>query len=126
MGIYKFSSAVEYVHSVTLELVLSHSNFVLDHTLDAEDDISHGDSRRGAAIGTVEVLGIKAREVQNGFAHGLAGDGAGIYADTADGALLFDDRNSLAGLCALDSGTLASWTRTNHNQIVGLHSQCPV
>ena len=41
-------------------------------------------------IGAEEILGIEAGEVQDSFAHGLAGDGAGIDAHAADGALLFD------------------------------------
>ena len=80
---------------------------------------------RGGAIGAEEILGIEAGEVQDGFPHGLAGDGAGIDADAADGALLFDDRDALSGLRSLDGRTLASRPGANNDQIIGLHWNRP-
>lgn len=103
----ELSCAVDDVDTVALELVLSYPYLVFDHALDAENEVRHGDVLSGGMVGTIEILGIKAGQVQDGFAHGLARDCASMDADATDGAVLFDHRNALSGLCSLDGGTLA-------------------
>ena len=87
---------------------LDDADFVFDHALDAEVEVRHGDGILGVVVGAVENFGVEARKMEHGFAHGLAGDGSGIDAHAADGGLLFNDRDALAGLGALDGGALTA------------------
>ena len=59
-------------------------DFGLDHVLDAEGQIRHGDLFFHAVVDAVDALVVVAGKMQHGFAHGLAGNGAGVDADAAD------------------------------------------
>jgi len=84
VGVDELAGAVEKIDAVALELVLNHSDFVFDDALHSEVEVGHGDDFLGALIGAVKFFVIETREMQDGFAHGLAGDRAGIGADATD------------------------------------------
>ena len=68
----------------------------LDHVLHAEGQIRHGDLFFHAVVDAVDVLVVVAGKVQHRFAHGLAGNGAGVDADAADALAPFDQSHALA------------------------------
>jgi hypothetical protein len=45
--------------------------------------------------------------MQDGFAHGLAGDGSGVDADAADDFALLDQDDAAAAFCPLNGRPLA-------------------
>ena len=58
-------------------------------------------------IDAVDALVLVTGKVQHGFAHGLAGDRAGVDAGAADDFALLDDHHPAAALGALNGGALA-------------------
>ena len=60
--------------------------------------------------------------MQHGFAHGLAGNGAGIDAGAAHDLALLDQGHAFAGFGALNGGTLSGRPGADYDQIEGLHA----
>ena len=114
--------AVDHVDAVAGELRLRDVDFGLDHVLHAEGEVRHGDLFLDPVVDAVDALVAVAGEVQHGFAHGLAGDGAGVDAGAADDLALLDDGHALAVLGALDGRPLAGRPRADHDEIVLLHA----
>jgi hypothetical protein len=60
--------------------------------------------------------------MQNGFAHCLAGNGAGIYRNPTDGSHFLHHSGSLAELVGVDGGALSGRPGTNDEEIVANHA----
>ncbi len=56
-----------------------------------------------------------AGEVDHGFTQGLAGNGAGVDADTAHDRLSFHHRHSLIEFGSLNGGFLSGWPGTDND-----------
>ena len=120
------AQAVNEVDTVSLQLILDNGNLAFDNPLNPKAEICHGDLIFGVIVGAVEALLVEAGKMENGFAHGFAGDGAGVGADAADGRLFFNEGNAFASFYCLNGGALPARTGTNHNQFIRLHSWIPV
>src|ERR1019366_2593605 len=79
----------------------------LDHLVDAEPQVRHGDLFLDVVVGAVDALVLETREVHHSLSHGLAGDGPGVDAGAADDFALLDHRHAAATLGVLDSRPLA-------------------
>ena len=90
----KLPRAVEHIDAVARELRLHHVGLGLDHLVDAESEIRHGDLVFDVIVDAVDALVFEAGEMQNGLAHGLAGDGSGVDANAADDFALFDQHDA--------------------------------
>ena len=123
--IQELSESVEDVYAVPSKLVLRDRNFILDHPLHAKIQVRHRHVFFYVVIRPVEVLRIKPRQMQNGFAHRLARNRPGIDAHAADRGALFDDRDALSSLRSLDGGALPARSGANHDQVIRLHSTSP-
>jgi hypothetical protein len=63
----------------------------------------------------------ESREIEDCFAEGFAGDGAGVGGDATDDGFAFDDADFLAELSGLDRGLLAGWSTPYDKKIVWGH-----
>ena len=61
------------------------------------------------------------REIEDGFAEGFAGDGAGVGADAADDLFALDDADFLAQFGGLDGGFLPGGAGPDDQKIVVGH-----
>src|SRR5208282_1635891 len=68
------SGAVNYGDVIAFELALNDSDFIFDHVLHAEIEVRHGADVFAVVIGAVKILIVKAGEMQDRLAHGLAGN----------------------------------------------------
>ena len=60
--------------------------------------------------------------MQHGFAHGFAGNSAGVDRGTADHFHLFNERGFFAEFCGLNGGALARGSGTNYDNVVLVHN----
>ena len=97
------------------------SIFGLDHVLDPECQVRHGDLFLDAIVHAVDALVMVAGKVQHRLAHRLAGNCPGVDADAAHHFAPLDHRDALAHLRALDRRALPGRTRTDDDQIITLH-----
>ena len=79
-----------HIDAVARKLRLRDVDFGLDHLVDAEAEVRHGDLFLDVIVDAVDALVLEAGKMQHGFAHGLAGDGAGVDAGAADDLALLD------------------------------------
>jgi len=77
-------NASQNLDAVTRKLRLRHVNLRLDHMLDPEGQVRHGDLFFDAVAYAVNILVIVAGEMQNGFTHRFARNCPGIDANAAD------------------------------------------
>ena len=103
----KLAAAGDHFHAVARQLRLGDVDLGLDHLVDAEAQVRHGDLFLDVVVDAVDALVLEAGEVQHGLPHGLAGDGAGVDAGAADDLALLDHGHAAAALGALDGGALA-------------------
>src|SRR6185503_1853346 len=108
----------DQIDAVTRHLVLHNLNFVLDDVVGAKREIFDRDRLFQTIAGSVEVALAEPREIENRFAEGLAGDGAGVGGDAADDGSAFDDADGLTELGGLDRGFLACWPTPYDEKIV--------
>ena len=97
------------------------SDFGLDHLVDAEAQVRHGDLFLDVVVDAVDALVFEAGEMQHGLAHGLAGDGAGVDADPADDFALLDEDDAAAAFRALNGRALAGGAGADDDEIVSAH-----
>ena len=97
------------------------SIFGLDHVLHTEGQIRHGDLFLHAVVDAINVLVLETRKVQHCFAHGLAGNGAGVDARASNHFHFFHQRDLLTGLRRLDRGALPGRSGTNHDDVEAIH-----
>ena len=105
------------------KLRLGDVDFGLDHLVDAEAQVRHGDLFLDVIVDAVDALVLEAGEVQHGFAHGLAGNGAGVDAGAADDFALLDHRHAAAALGALNGRTLSGRAGADDDDVVFLHAK---
>ncbi len=111
--VFEAGHSSEYIDSVARKLRLGHVDLGLDHVLDPERKVRHRDLFLDPVIHAVDRTIVIAGEMHHGFAHRLAGDGAGIDGDSANGSHALDHRGSLAQLIGVDGGTLPRGAGTN-------------
>src|SRR6185295_3114317 len=121
----KGAEAMNQIDAVALELVLDDGDFAFDDALNAKAEIRHSHLIFGVVVRAVKTLLVEAGEMEHGFTHRFAGNGAGVGADATDSSLLFDERDTLSGFYSLNGGALPPGTRTNHNEFIRLHSWIP-
>ena len=121
-AVFEAGHAGEHVDPIPRKLRLGHIDLGLDHVLDAEGKIRHRDLFLHAIVHAVDGTVVIAGEMQNGFAHRLAGNGAGIYRDPTDGSHFLHHSCPLAQLVGVDSGALPGRAGTNDEEIVGNHA----
>src|ERR1700728_1584107 len=114
--------AADDFDAVAGKLGLGDIDLSLDDVLDAEGKIGHGDLFLHAVIHAVDGAVVVAGEMQDGFAHRFAGDGAGVDADAADDAAHLNERYVLAPLDRGNSGALTGRARTYYQKIVFRHA----
>src|SRR5689334_9097350 len=69
----------------------------------------------GVVIDPVDALILKARQVQHGLAHGLAGDGAGVDAPAADHVFPRDQGDAFSVLGPVDGSPLPRGSRADRS-----------
>jgi hypothetical protein len=110
--------AVDDVDAVAGKLGFGDVDFSFDDGLDAEGQVGHGDLFLDAVIDAVDGAVVVAGEVEDGLAHGLGGDRAGIDADAADDGAGLDNGDALVHLGRGDRGALASGPGANDDQVI--------
>ncbi len=81
-------------------------------------EVRHVDLFFDVIVDAVDALILKAREMQHRFAHGLAGDGAGIDAGSADNFALLDYRDAAAALRSLNRRALPRGAGADDDEVV--------
>ena len=95
----------------------------LDHVLHAERQIRHRDLFLHAVVDAVDVLVVVAGKMQHRFAHGLAGNGAGVDADAAHAPRAFStSATRFPDFARLNRGPLPGRPRADHDHVEGLHA----
>ena len=97
----------DQIDAVARHLVLHDLNFVLDDVVGAKGEIFDRDRLFQAIFGSVQGALAEPREIQDRFAKGFAGDGAGVGTDAADDFFALDDADFLTELGGLDRSLLA-------------------
>src|SRR5271166_5609095 len=88
------------------------------HRVGAEDQVLHRDLVFQRIAAPVKRALPQPAEIKDGFAKGLAGNGAGVYADAADGALTLDDGDFLAQLGSTYRRLLSGRPTADHDQVI--------
>ena len=112
----------EHGDAVAEQLRLRDVELVLDHLLDPERQVRHGDLLLHAVVDAVDALVLEAGQVQHGLAHRLARDGARVDAGAADRFAALDERDTLAELGGLDRGALARRAGPDDEKLVAVHA----
>ena len=117
-------NAMDHVDAVARELRLGHVHFGLDHRLDAEGQVGHGDLFLHPVVDAVDRAVVVAGEVQHRLAHGLGGDGAGVDADAADHRAGLHNGHPLVHLGCGHGGSLPGGPGANDDQVIldGAHA----
>ena len=117
--------AVDNIDAVARKLRLGHVHFGLDHRLDAEGEVGHGDLFLDPVVHAVDRAVVVAGKMQYGLAHGLGGYGAGVDADSADYGSRLDDGHSFFHLGGCHGGALPGWSGTDDREVVldGTHAR---
>ena len=113
--------AAEQCNAVAGELRLRDVDLVLDHLLNPEGQVRHGDLFLHPVVDAVDALVLEARQMQDRLTHRLAGDGAGIDARAADDILALDERDAPALLGGVDGCPLTGWSGADHHEVERLH-----
>src|SRR4029453_9662561 len=87
----------------------------------AEHEVLDGDGLLHAIGVAVEATLLEAREVEDGLAQRLRGDGARVDADAAHTAQALDDGHASSELGSLDGGVVPGRSRANHDDLVARH-----
>ena len=82
--------ARNHIDAVSRKLRLRHIDLGLDHMLDPEQQIRHRNFFLHAVVDAVDVLVMVAGQVQHGFPHRLAGNGAGVDTAAPESGNFFD------------------------------------
>ena len=123
---------MDHVDAVARELRLGHIDFGLDDRLDAEGQVGHGDLFLDPVVDAVDGAVVVAGEVQNGLAHGLGGDGAGVDADAANDGAGLDHGHALVHLGGGHGGPLPGGSGADDDQVIldgaheGVSPRCSV
>jgi len=111
----------ENVDAVAGKLRADHIDFGFDDVEGAEGEICHGDLFLHAIVDAVDALILIARKMEDGFADGFAGDGAGVDGGATDDFEFLDKTGALAELGRLNGGALAARSGPHHDEIVLFH-----
>src|SRR5579871_3456504 len=105
-------------HAIAAQLRLDDLDLARHHRVGAEDQVLHRNVFFQRVTPAVEGALAQAAQVQDGFAKGLAGNGAGVYANAADGALALDNGDFLAQLRRADGRLLSCRPAADDDQVV--------
>jgi hypothetical protein len=108
----------ENVDVVAHQLVPGDVDLVADDMVHPKEQIAHRDVLLDGIRRTVDSALAVAGQTKRGFPERLAGDGAGVDADSANDRPLLDDGHPLVELGALKGGTMAGRTRADDEQVV--------
>lgn len=126
MGIDKTGLTLDHVDTIAGHLILDDLDFARDHMVGAEGEILDGDVGFHPVAGAVQIALSEAGQIQDGFAQGFAGNGAGIDADPADHLLALDDPDFLSELGGLYGGFLPGRPCADDQEVVVSHQDpCP-
>ncbi len=106
--------------AIAAQLRLDDLDFARHHRVGTEDEVLHGDGFFQRVAAPVERALPQAAEVEDGFAKGFAGNGAGVHAHSTDGAFALDDSHFLAQFGGADGGLLSGGTAAHYHQVVGV------
>ena len=111
-------------HPVATQLRLDDLDLARHHRVGTKHQVLHRDVVFQGVAAAVERSLPQAAEVQDGLAQRLAGNGAGVDANSADAALALDHGHFLAQLRGADRGFLSGGTATDYHQVVGAVAGC--
>ncbi len=94
--VFEAGDTDQHLDVVARELGFGDVDLGLDHVLDAEGEVRHGDAFLHPVVHAVDGLVVVAGEVEDGLAHGLGGDGAGVDAGAADDLAHLDESDLFA------------------------------
>jgi hypothetical protein len=123
MRIEEAGGAGDDVDAVAGELSLDDIDFSFDDIKGAEGKIGHADVFLHAVIGAIDALVLVARKMEDSFADGFAGDGAGVDGDATDDFEAFDERGAFAELGGLNGRALAGRAGANDDEVVRFHER---
>src|SRR5271170_2215530 len=126
IGVNKTGNAGQHIHTIARQLRLGHIDLGFDDVLYAEGQIGHRDLLLHAVVHAVNRAVGVAREMQHGFAHRFAGNGAGVDTDAAYHAAHFNQPNAFPLLYRGYSSALSGGARADDEQIVCVHEESAV
>ena len=115
---------MDHVDAVAGELGVGYVHFSLDDGLNAEGQVGHGDLFFDPVVDAVECAVVVAGEVEDGFAHGFGGDGAGVDADASDKGTGLDNDHALLDFGSGHCGALPGRPGADNDQVIidGAHA----
>jgi hypothetical protein len=108
---------VNQLDSVAQELMAHHVDFVANHRIDPHQEVLQRNLVLDLVRFAVDRMFAIAGQVEDGFAHGLARDGAHVNADASHQRLAFDQHHALSELGGLNCCVMAGGPRANHHQV---------
>src|SRR6185295_5441447 len=102
---------------VAVDVLLDHPPEIADDLLLAVHEVRNRDVLLDGVIDPVEAALPQAREVEGGFAQGLAGDRPGVDTGSAQLLLPFDERHALSEVGGLSRALLAGGTRADDDEL---------
>ena len=118
MGVKKARIAFVNRDPVAPQLRLDDLNLARHYRVGTEDEVFHADAVFYGITAAVEGTLAQSAEVEDGLAKGLAGDGASVDTDAADGALALDDGDLLAQLGRADGSLLSRRAAADDDEVV--------
>ena len=113
--------AADDFDAVAAQLIFKNVHFPLQRHVEPPHQILGGDVLLDPVGAAVETAFTPAGEVEHGLAHGLAGDGAGMHAHSADLGHAVDDGDLAPQFCRLNGGGFARRAAADDDDIVFLH-----
>jgi len=118
VGIQELGGAAKQVDPVAAQLVAHDAGFAFYHLGDAGGQIANGDAILNDVVVSVKRAMAESGEVKNGFAQGLAGNGAAMDANAADHVVSIHHGHALAEFRGGDSAFLTRRTAANDDEVV--------
>ena len=112
--------AFEHGHTIAPQLRLDDLDLAGHDRIGAKDQVLHSDLVFDRITASVKGALTEPAEIQNRFAEGLTGDGAGVHANSADRAFALDYRDLFAHLGGTDGGLLPGGTAADDDQVEGV------
>jgi hypothetical protein len=118
VGVQELRGAAKQVDPVAAQLVANDAGFAFHDLRHAGGQIANGDAVLDDVIVSVKRAMAESGEVKNGFAQGLAGDGAAVDANAADHVVSIHHGHALAELRGGDSAFLTRGPASNYDEVV--------
>ena len=118
IGIEELGGAAKQVDPIAAQLVAHDAGFPFDDLRNAGGQIANGDAILDDVIVPVKRAMAESGQVKNGFAQGLAGNGATVNTDPADHVVSIDHGHALAELRGGNGAFLARRAAANDDEVV--------